>query len=763
MTLWDYLLSNKRNKNIILGLVFCLSASAYAQNSIKATVSDSIANKNLSGVDTNSSDSEKKAIIDSAEYLSAKEFKFKIVYTNIVTKLLEESLIPQDYLELSKAAKYYYEDNWDSAYVAYSNLLEKHPEIKGHILMRMAKALNKQEKYSEARKLLVSWQSLKANKTRWTEADKIIVEGMLLDDSISSANLLDSLNFRLENKPDSKYEEYLKMSRADVYERMAKFNAAQYEYLELVATEGSMSYKAYKAYLKVKGKAKPANKFSHLLHIGVKQCATGEKTKCIQTLKPLLKRGPSSNTKKRIMENLANTYYSLKRYDDAIKYYKLLMDEFPNKQYWLHNVAKSYSRAGNKVESRKYYAEFKEKYPTSDRTAQMYWVKGFELEQAKKYTEATEVYTYLYETFPNNSKAKWAGFRKAFIQYKQGNYSKAIEGFKKVEERKNLLWPRTASLYLMADSYRHLKKDSLARYWYLETIYDFPVSYYAHQAVNCLEEFKLMDKVDIPKVTPLEMTYQETMNWIANNSGSYKGEGKYSRESYQEIEFLLAAGFLEEAEDMFFSIWGPYKKHLDFIYEYGLLFQKYGQLKRSHRLARSFNNYISRKKLLRAPESVLKWLYPAPYLDQIKKYANSETTDPFFVLSVIRQESIFDSDISSPVGARGFMQIMPYTGETLAKQQNIGDFDPDILYNPYMAIRLGVHYINTLFEDYNGNPYWVLANYNAGPKPARRWQLATKDLSWQIGAEEVSYYETRHYLKKCMGNYWTYQDIWLAK
>ena len=65
-----------------------------------------------------------------------------------------------------------------------------------------------------------------------------------------------------------------------------------------------------------------------------------------------------------------------------------------------------------------------------------------------------------------------------------------------------------------------------------------------------------------------------------------------------------------------------------------------------------------------------------------------------------------------------------------------------------------------LKAEYNDDYMYVLGNYNAGPKPTKRWQAAGQGKPWDIRAEEISYWETRDYVKRVMGNYWIYQEIY---
>ena len=54
----------------------------------------------------------------------------------------------------------------------------------------------------------------------------------------------------------------------------------------------------------------------------------------------------------------------------------------------------------------------------------------------------------------------------------------------------------------------------------------------------------------------------------------------------------------------------------------------------------------------------------------------------------------------------------------------------------------------------------MLANYNAGPEPTRRWQREHGSKPLEMMVEDISYWETRDYVKKVMGNFWTYRVLW---
>ena len=273
-----------------------------------------------------------------------------------------------------------------------------------------------------------------------------------------------------------------------------------------------------------------------------------------------------------------------------------------------------------------------------------------------------------------------------------------------------------------------------------------------------LVEYELMEKFEVPYAKGVPMTGEATLAWVKNIQKGAK-DPTYTQERYDRIKKLFQYGFSDEAFALYDEARKKNAKRLDFLYEYGNLFYEMGETAAGYRLARQFQANIDRRLLADAPIAILHYLFPLPYRDQVKFHSGTRI-DPFFVYSVMRQESIFDYQITSPAGACGLLQIMPATGKMLAKQEYLDTFDPAQLYNPYMNIRLGVRYLVDLKAQYSNDYMYVLGNYNAGPKPTKRWQKAGEGKPWDIRAEEISYWETRDYVKRVMGNYWIYQEIY---
>jgi soluble lytic murein transglycosylase len=94
--------------------------------------------------------------------------------------------------------------------------------------------------------------------------------------------------------------------------------------------------------------------------------------------------------------------------------------------------------------------------------------------------------------------------------------------------------------------------------------------------------------------------------------------------------------------------------------------------------------------------------------------ANRNRVEPALVLAVVHTESGYYNFARSSVGALGLMQIMPATGEMLAREAGIPWTGPEMLFEPELNLRLGTRYLATLHVRY-GDWRRALAAYNWGP------------------------------------------------
>lgn len=150
-----------------------------------------------------------------------------------------------------------------------------------------------------------------------------------------------------------------------------------------------------------------------------------------------------------------------------------------------------------------------------------------------------------------------------------------------------------------------------------------------------------------------------------------------------------------------------------------------------------------------------------PYFGElIIPAAHENQFHPLFVFSVARQESLFEGFVRSFAGARGVMQIIPSTGQSIVNRigwpPNYDDLD---LYRPYINITLGANYLGQQRDLFEDNLYAALAAYNAGPGNAEIWaELAGDDPDLLL--EIIRFGETQQYIRSIFEIYKIYYSLY---
>jgi soluble lytic murein transglycosylase len=141
--------------------------------------------------------------------------------------------------------------------------------------------------------------------------------------------------------------------------------------------------------------------------------------------------------------------------------------------------------------------------------------------------------------------------------------------------------------------------------------------------------------------------------------------------------------------------------------------------------------------------------YPRAYWDLFSSASTRLALDPYLVLALSRQESLFNPNATSGSNARGLMQLIPSTARKMASQQGMNT-ESIHLYDPSVNVQLGTAYLKNLFEMFHGDAFRAVAAYNAGESAVSKWiaQSGGADDEW---VENIEYKETRDYVKKVIG------------
>ena len=122
------------------------------------------------------------------------------------------------------------------------------------------------------------------------------------------------------------------------------------------------------------------------------------------------------------------------------------------------------------------------------------------------------------------------------------------------------------------------------------------------------------------------------------------------------------------------------------------------------------------------PDWYLRSRYPLEYEHVISVYAHERNLDPTLVAAVVYAESRFDPNVRSSAGAIGLMQVLPETGEFIARSTGGTDFVEADLRDPDLNVRYGTWLLDNLRTRYDGDVTTALAAYHAGPTNVDEWR-----------------------------------------
>ena len=142
--------------------------------------------------------------------------------------------------------------------------------------------------------------------------------------------------------------------------------------------------------------------------------------------------------------------------------------------------------------------------------------------------------------------------------------------------------------------------------------------------------------------------------------------------------------------------------------------------------------------------------------------AINHRVDPRLLWTIAWLETRFQPHLTSTAGARGLMQLMPYTARWIGRvtpeaRKHVGRYRA-----PESNVWLGSWYVKNLLERYDGNVVEAIGAYNAGPGAMDRWVREHPTLEADEIAERTPYLETRRYIRRALTSYLMYRKLYGA-
>ena len=151
--------------------------------------------------------------------------------------------------------------------------------------------------------------------------------------------------------------------------------------------------------------------------------------------------------------------------------------------------------------------------------------------------------------------------------------------------------------------------------------------------------------------------------------------------------------------------------------------------------------------------------YPLKWWSNIKEESKRHNLDPYQIVGLIRQETIFNPMAKSYANAYGLMQFLPSTAKAVARVNNLGNITTNDLYNPVLSIQLGTAYVRQLQNEF-GRFEYVAAAYNGGETRVRRWVRESPNQEIEEWVEAIPLSQTRLYVQGVYRNTRIYQRLY---
>ncbi|MCL4456886.1 MAG: transglycosylase SLT domain-containing protein [Nitrospirae bacterium] len=504
---------------------------------------------------------------------------------------------------------------------------------------------------------------------------------------------------------------------------------------------------AYAAYLKGNNETEKAKKIFKEIYISpssMSKSALSELSHADITAEDLMKRGENLNKawlfaeaekslrealhrsegqlKNDILEKLAYSVFRQKRYKEAAELYKTL-----NNKYWR---ARSLLRTGD-IET--FESELPEFMKTGDRRfASLLIAYGTKKRRDGNIEKALEVFNNTLSKYPSEKEdILWA---KGWTYYLSGEYRNASELFSQLYDThgnsKYLYWKNRCSE--KSESYNSPSSDTeAARNKKTVTHRD----YYGFLSM-------LKDDAGLQPLSAMPETHSKGKT--KNVKLDLLQPPRSLSPSLERVNILIRLGLKREAvsELVYIS-----KKNTD----PGNIVHLSSYLKDlgNHKMA---VNLIAK---IPYNENLHELLYPPAFSEEVDEASMKNNIDPLLVLSVMREESRFDTEARSIAGALGLMQLMPATAQRLDRHVKLNIKHPAQLHDAKTNILIGSYYLKQLLKTFNSAPA-AIAAYNAGEDAVKEWLKKNTYSTIDEFIEDIPYDETRNYVKRVLTTYFEY-------
>jgi soluble lytic murein transglycosylase len=368
--------------------------------------------------------------------------------------------------------------------------------------------------------------------------------------------------------------------------------------------------------------------------------------------------------------------------------------------------------------------------------------------------------------YPNDERSAVGLHSLGMTLYRNGDFVTAVTVFTNASQYASNPNPAN-SLYWLGRSYQQTNQPNEAATAFSNAQLIEPFTYYGLRAQDQLAgstPFGAPAAINIP-ANPDEGR-QEAEEWIVQQFGLGDSlplaEGLRddiaSDQRFIRAQELWNLGLVAEAKRDYELVRKDYWDDPLASYQLAIYFREIG-LYRSSILAIKQIHELAGIDPLDGPVFLARLRYPTYFSDLVLAYSEQYELDPLYVFALIEQESLFEGFATSTAAAQGLMQIWPPTGEDIAARIGWPDYRASDLQRPYVNVAFGTWLLDDEFARFDGDPFAVLAAYNAGSGNALTWKAEAPD-DPDLYVESITMAEPEAYIKGIYAHYEVYRALY---
>ncbi len=447
-------------------------------------------------------------------------------------------------------------------------------------------------------------------------------------------------------------------------------------------------------------------------------------------------------------------------HEQAVASWDELLTRYPDHAYWVQAWEfKAYNLwfyMGKYTQASQVLQDFVSRNPYHPRAAEFLFDAGRVEERKGDLVTASALWKRVFDEYPTSAYGRIALFRSGICEVRLENYDRALGRFTTYSDASADFEELSQALFWIGKVHQIQGDSEAAEAAWQEAANTDPTGYYSERARDLLQERE-------PFTPPLEFDFgydartekEEAMNWIKSTFSIPQDTNLDSLGLLAEDPRLIRGtelwelDLLNEARMEFLALRDEVSFDPISSFRLANYLLELGLYRPAIFSARDVLNAagMDDAETMNAPIYFNHIRFGTYYSDLVIPAAQKYDIHPLLILSVIRQESLFEGFVRSTAGARGLMQIIPSTGAERAEKEGWppGYSDED-LYRPIVSINLGTAYLRYLQNYFNQDIYAALAGYNGGPGNSEIW-LEDAEGDPDLFVEIIRFSETQDYIK----------------